>query len=215
MKRRYARLPGREHLTPKLEQLAAEADKLAERLASTEKERNRLGQESLTQQAIQADRDAAAVAVRAGKSASSVGVTHLDELTGQREKIQPEVDAIGQALVAVESEMTAEFERMLGDEKTSGRAAIKPAADRYRKSLASLVEARTEYWRCAGLVAYLKDAASAFAGMPRPVDYAGPASPLIAVNKIQLDGDMSTRMRPVTIDHLLANTLAPEVEEKP
>jgi len=180
-RRRFRRLPGAEHLSPKLVRLDVEASKLAQRLVEAEARRIALNEESLTQQAIATDRADAAAAARKGHDASELGTPAHDILMDRRARADRECQALDTALTSVEEEQRLEFARMAGDSKYNGQAAITPAAEAYRAAIDALCSARLTYWSARAVRDYIRVAGNASAD--HPVDYAGPAAP-----QVQLPG---------------------------
>jgi hypothetical protein len=176
MQRRYARLPEAGLLSSELTQLAAEADKLAERLRIAEAEQRHLGDEATMRRAEQTDADAATLAIRKGRSAAAVGTPARDKLIKEREAIVAEVVALDRAIVAVEDCMAAEFGRLRDDETASWRARVTTSAATYRSAVASLIVAHREYVEARSLVAYVEGAARAHSALRQPLWWNAEAS---------------------------------------
>jgi hypothetical protein len=212
--RRYPKLPDAKVLTPEIIKLDEEAKALAERRREAVLERNRLADEDFDKAATDDDRRLAALAIRGGKSAASVGQPAADELKTTRDALDIEIEALTVAVMDVEEDLAALFQTLQGDDKTSGRAALKSARFKYRKALDSLVAARTDFFAAKAVHDFLFNAAPPESWPGHGPTWTGVAVPLVPIDQLSRCGERDYSLRPVTVGHLIQNTIEPELAEE-
>jgi hypothetical protein len=207
--RRFPRLPDPAYLSEDAARLHAEADTIGSRRLAAVQALAALG-EAAELEAVESDRIAAAVAVRAGKPAFTTGTPAHDQLIADRKRYSLEIDALDEAGAAIEAELLWQLEVMCNDEKLSGRAALKAATPKYAKALEALVAARNE-WAAAKVFHDFMSAYSSRPGSLPERPWRGHEVPMVAVDQIDRSGERGYSMRPVPASHLLETTFGREL----
>lgn len=202
---RYPRLCDVKYLSEEVLTLHAESLDLHSRAREAGQICDDLAQEDRDTEAATEDGNAAAVAVRAGKPASSVGRPAAEKLEADRTAAAQEFEALHRAAINTDDDLQAAFGVMAGSAKTNGQAAVESAEAKYRKALTVLAETRAEYFRSLSVREFLVAAAN---GSNRNVqtEALDTARRGVTVNQINASGERVNMLRPMVAEQLLKLT---------
>lgn len=157
--RRYRSLPDAKYLTPAIVKAAAEADRIAAELRTTQRRLADISTGAAAEDAKRVDQAAAIDAIRAGKPASLMGTPAGDALAEEQDALGPQIDALSMALAEAERDVSLGFYALVDKPKQNGQATLTTAQARYRDAITELCAARQQWAEADAIATYLRDAA--------------------------------------------------------